>query len=535
MLRALILFVLIVLIALAAVAVADLGGTVTITLANYEVRMYLAVAAALVVGLSVLTITAYRIISAFVDAPAEFFRWRQMGRRRRGFAALTRGLVAVAAGDDEEARRQSRKAIALVGEPPLAMLLAAQAAQLDGDEEGAQRYYTQMLQSKETEFLGLRGLYMAASRRADVDQAISIAERARVLRPKTPWALNALFDLQISKRAWLRAADAVDAQAKVKLIDGSIAKRRRAVLAAAAAKDQENAGNAEAALKHASEALGLAPGFGPAALIAAKHAAAQGRQWKASGLIEMAWAQEPHPDLARAYANLKPEEPPAARAKRLAGLAGMNPEHAESRILNTAVSISAGRLEEARETLRPLVERFPVARVCLLMADIERAYGGDGLAAREWAARAMRAPRDAQWLCSACARSHNEWAATCSACGAFDTLAWQSGHAQGSLGGTLEPMSPADSAKAYADSTEGGALYRDAVKADDIQPPRTTAPDTYREPIQGQPVRSEPMRDISPASDDIVFTPRAPDDPGPDADDYALSGDDARRRRSGSW
>jgi HemY protein len=525
MIRALWLFLLIAILALGAVWVADMQGTVTIALPNREIRLSLAVAAAIVVVLAVATITAYRIISTFVDAPGEFFRWRAMGRRRKGFAALTRGLVAVAAGDDEEARRQSRKAISLVGEPPLALLLAAQAAQLEGNDEGAQRYYTQMLQSKDTEFLGLRGLYMAAARRGDTDQAISIAERARLLRPKTRWALNALFDLQVSKRAWTQAADALDAQAKAKLIDASIAKRRRAVLAAAAAQDAEDAGDAQAAFNRAQDALTQAPGFAPAALIAAKHSAAQGRQWKAASLVETAWAQEPHPDLARAYANLKPEEAPSARAKRLAALAGMNPEHPESQILSAAVSISAGRLEEARETLRPIAERFPVARVCLLMADIERGFGGDSMIAREWAMRAMRAPRDAQWLCSACARTHNEWQATCNACGGFDTLGWQSGQSRKSLGSGVETMSPLDAAKAYAEATESAAaLYRDTVKQDDIRPPAHA-------PSSGD------MRDVSPAADEPIFygPPRAPDDPGPDGDDFALSGDDRSRKRSSSW
>ena len=39
----------------------------------------------------------------------------------------------------------------------------------------------------------------------------------------------------------------------------------------------------------------------------------------------------------------------------------------------------------------------PTARVCLLMADIETADGADG-AAREWLARAARAPRDKAWI-----------------------------------------------------------------------------------------------------------------------------------------
>ena len=150
MIRALWLFLLVAGLAFAATVIADLRGTVVIQLGDSETRMYLSVATVLVIALSLVTIIIYRIITTFIDAPAEFFRWRAMGRRRKGFAALTRGLVAVAAGDDEEARRQTRKAISLVGEPPLALLLAAQAAQLEGDDETAQRYYTQMLQSKET-------------------------------------------------------------------------------------------------------------------------------------------------------------------------------------------------------------------------------------------------------------------------------------------------------------------------------------------------------------------------------------------------
>lgn len=518
MLRALWFFLLIAGMAAIAVAVANLPGIVTITLSDREIRMGLGVAAVVVVLLAVATITVYRIISTFVDAPAEFFRWRAMGRRRKGFAALTRGLVAVAAGDEEEARKQTRKAVSLVGEPPLALLLQAQASQLEGDDEGAQRTYTQMLQAKETEFLGLRGLYMAAARRGDTDQAISIAERARVLRPKTRWALNALFELHLAKRAWNQAADALDGQVRAKFLDAGIAKRRRAVLSAAAANDAERKADAEVALARAQEALTLAPGFAPAAVIAAKHYTAQGKHWKAASLIETAWAQEPHPDLARAYANLKPEEPPNARAKRLAGLASMNPEHPESQILATAVAISAGRFDEARETLRPLTEHFPVARVCLLMADIEQAFGGESLAAREWTTRAHRAPRDAHWVCSACARTHADWSATCASCGAFDTLSWQSGSR-----GAVETMSPSETASAFAGAAEPShVLYRDTVKTDEIRPAIRTASDT--------------MRDVSPAAEEPIFygPPRAPDDPGPDADDV-FGTDNGRRKKSGSW
>ena len=82
MIRALWLFLLIAVIAVVASAVADIEGAVTITLPNREVRLGIPVAIALVILLSIFTIITYRVITTFVDAPAEFFRWRAMGRRR---------------------------------------------------------------------------------------------------------------------------------------------------------------------------------------------------------------------------------------------------------------------------------------------------------------------------------------------------------------------------------------------------------------------------------------------------------------------
>jgi HemY protein len=156
------------------------------------------------------------------------------------------------------------------------------------------------------------------------------------------------------------------------------------------------------------------------------------------------------------------------------------------------------------------------------MADIERGFGGDSLVAREWANRALRAPRDAQWICSACVRASNEWSATCPHCHAFDALSWQSGpRAQ------VEAMAELDDAAARepVDTT----LYRDAVKAEET---RAVVPAS---PPPSSPARAGEEKPASREDEPVIFAPRAPDDPGPDADDYALDGDDRRARRMGSW
>ena len=81
---------------------------------------------------------AYRMWLALRRAPQTIRDSRRSSRRRRGYESLTQGMVAVAAGDAEEALRQARRAESLLGDPPLTMLLSAQAAQLGGDEAAAE-------------------------------------------------------------------------------------------------------------------------------------------------------------------------------------------------------------------------------------------------------------------------------------------------------------------------------------------------------------------------------------------------------------
>ncbi len=136
-------------------------------------------------------------------------------------------MVAVAAGDPQEARRYARRADALLAEPPLTLLLSAQAAQISGDELAAKKFFTAMLDRPETEFLGLRGLLNQALREGDRDTARHLAERADALRPNTGWAVSSLFDLEARDGRWEAARDALAKPAGA----GSSRPRPRATIA----------------------------------------------------------------------------------------------------------------------------------------------------------------------------------------------------------------------------------------------------------------------------------------------------------------
>src|SRR6266404_2527328 len=206
MLRTLFFFLKLAILLAVAVWLAERPGQVSLVWLGYRIDTSVGILLALVLVLAVIVALLYRLWRFLVRSPRQIARARHDKRRREGYRALTQGMVAVAAGDAAEARRQSKKAGLLLDEPPLTLLLAAQAAQLDGDEAAARRYFEAMLERPETSFLGVRGLLMQAMRGGDDRAALSLAGRALAERPNTPWAAESLLDLQLRAGQWQAAA-----------------------------------------------------------------------------------------------------------------------------------------------------------------------------------------------------------------------------------------------------------------------------------------------------------------------------------------
>ena len=441
MIRLVWLFLIAAALAVGAALLAGQQGAVTIVWGNAEFRMAPAVAAAIAFAAVAAILGVWRLIGIVFDWPGAMSHWRRERRRKAGYLALARGMVAVAAGDAREARRQQARARSGHGEPLLSQLLAAQTAQLEGDEDAAAEAYADMLGRPETEFLGLRGLFMQALRRGDTAAARRHAARAFALRPQTPWVANALFDLEAQAGDWAAAEKALDGQARAKLLTPDIARRRRAVLAAAAARDHVAAGRIEAGLDRARHALKVAPGLLPAALAAARAYRTDSRPKRAAAVLERAWAEAPHPDLAAAYAELNAASP----SRRFDRLIALNPAHPESRLLSAAEAAGRGAYAQAEVLLQPLLTPHPGGRAARLMADIADARG-DMAAARLWGDRALTAPRDGVWRCTACGHEAQVWGPACAKCGAFDRAAWSQ----------PEPVVKA----ALTDSDAAALLYR---------------------------------------------------------------------------
>ncbi len=408
----------------AAVWFSDRPGGVSIEWQGWLIEMSIGrfvLALALVFAAVMIVLSVVRLIGR---APGRIREGRRTSRRERGYRALTHGMVAVAAGDAAEAQRQARKADVLLNEPPLTMLLSAQAAQLNGDEAAAKRYFTEMLGRSETAFLGLRGLLMQAQRQGDRRAALEYAERAYELQPKTPWVLTTMFELQIREGRWRAALSTLEEAVKRKAVSADAARDKRAAVLLGCSGEAEAEGDLSEALRFARRANTLAPDFLPAVLRTVELMVRTGKPRPASRMIHNAWARTPHPELARIYGSVGGEDDPLKRVRRFERLLSFNPDSPESHIALAEASLAAKLWGEARNHLSKAAGDDPSARVCRLMADLEEKEKGDSAAIRAWLLRASAASPDPAWICADCGAVWDSWSPVCAQCGALGSQHW---------------------------------------------------------------------------------------------------------------
>lgn len=420
-----------------AVWLADRPGEATIIWMGREIHMQVGILIAVLLILAVAVALAWQLWRWLARSPRQIARGRAEGRRRKGYKALTQGMAAVAAGDPDEAQRQAKRAAVLLNEPPLTLLLAAQAAQLNGDEQAAHKYFTAMLDRPETRFLGLRGLVTQALKSGDSQAALAYAGDAHRERPGTAWATITLLDLQLRNGDWNDAEATLKEAARQKTIAPERARRQRAVILAERARAGVAAlgqgGGSGVTLDAAREAVKLAPELVPARVVLARLLASGGNGKAAARTIEQGWALSPHPALAASYAALRTDEEPVARVRRFEKLAALNPRHRESHLAVAEAALAAGLWGEARNHLAAVAEAEGgapspsgnSARLSRLMARLEEGERGDPAKVRRWLISAAEAPADPAWTCERCGTPTGEWQARCGHCGAFDSLIWR--------------------------------------------------------------------------------------------------------------
>ncbi len=479
--RVLIFLLIVASIALGLARFADEPGSLVIDWLGYRIETSVFATALGLIALFAAVAILIWLLRFLVTRPAAIASFLRGRREKRGLEALSRGLLAVGAGDQAQAQRYASLARRSLPHEPLTAMLRAQAAQLTGDRAQARRIYEAMIEAPDTELYGLHGLYLEANRENETEAARQFAERAMRKDPRLAWSVNGLFELQCRAGDWAGALETLDVARRNSQIDRATAHRRRAVLLTAQAMAAEDS-DLDRARELALEAHKLAPDLVPAADIAGRLLAANGQTSRAARVLSRTWRLAPHPELAQAYAFLRPGDSPRDRLKRVRSLAQSTPDSIEGPVALANAAIDARDWKAAHEALAPSLEDRPPARVCLLMARIEAGEHGDEGRVREWLARALRAPRDPAWTADGVVSER--WAPISPVTGMLDAFEWKVPVA---MLGQAEPLEAID------------ALAREEPAL--TLAPAPSAPETTVEPAEEatEEAEEEPALEAEPA------------------------------------
>lgn len=402
--------------------IADMDGKLIIQWPGGEIQPTLMQA---VLALSVLVLTAMMLWTLFrmiMSSPEALSRYFSIKRKKKGIDALSHGLIALGSGDETMAYRHAMQARKTLPNDPMTLMLRAQAAEMQGDVLQASRLYESMLAASDTEIVGLRGLYKLALEQNELEPAEQYAARAVQRRPDLSWAVLSLFDLQCKRREWRAALATLDIASGRGHIVSKKARRLRAVILTALSIELEDEYMDEA-LSFAVEANRLAPTLIPAAVVAGRIYASQGKMSQAIKVIRKCWKIAPHPDLAVVIAFARPGDSVRDRLERIKSLAALTPGHKEAAIAVATAAIEAKDWASARQALAPLVRGRPSQRVCTLMARIEAADQADMGQVREWLSRAIHAIKDPAWVADGVVS--DEWAPISPVSGKLDVFEWK--------------------------------------------------------------------------------------------------------------
>lgn len=542
MVRVLVYLFVIAALAAGAVWLADRPGEVSILWQGYRIETSVAIAAIGVVALAFLALTVWAIVRFVFGLPSAFSFASRARRRARGFEAISRGMVAIGAGDPVAAGRHAVDARKFAASEPLTLLLEAQAAQLSGDRGQAEAAFKAMLDRPETRVLGLRGLFVEARRRGDMAAARAFADDAVRRSPSLAWANDALLDFHTAAGDWQAARTAVERRAALRLADKAEAKRQRAVLLAAEALEARSR-EPEKALAAALEAVKLAPGLTPAAALAGRMLSERGDIKKAARLLEAAWKQVSHPEIAAAYLDVRPGDSARDRLARAETLTRLRPADPEGVLALAGAAIHAQDFGRARAALKPLLAGGASVRACLLMAELEEAEHGAAGRVREWLARATRAPRDAAWVADGLVS--DQWLPVSPISGRLDAFVWtvppatlgsQAADLDDVIADLDEPSAPLLEGKVEPAEAETVSAPAGLAAPATSEPPKAEPkPEPKLEPkaenkpepvvATTSPAPAEPVVEIAPAKPvpsqsrpgPVVFpVSHAPDDPGPE-------------------
>ncbi len=368
----------------------------------------------------------FSLLKGIITFPKHWAAFQRRRTQQKAKKALVEGFVAIAAGELEEAENLANFAMNVLPEEPLNVMIAAQAAFLQGKAEEAHGLFLKLQQWKETRFLGLRGEALQAMQTGNWLAIQKALRQAAALRPDSPWALKHLFEADLRLGSYERGKAVLEQLQTRGFLEKSEGRRYQALLNWLKAQKEKNAQNLVRFHQFLQKAHDQSPDLVAITVELATYELQNGNPQRAQKILKETWKYQPHPQLIGLLKEASGKKTEALELYRqLEGWSADILGKPETQLLLAEAAFSAQLWGQARQHLKLFHKNHETRRSCQLMAELIRAETPqEELKAKEWGQKAFKASADPCWMCRSCQGNFSEWHVFCHRCGTFDGLTW---------------------------------------------------------------------------------------------------------------
>ncbi len=266
--------------------------------------------------------------------------------------------------------------------------------------------FERLKNNKATELAGLRGLYLLAKEKGDIDTQTQILDKIAVSYPTVLWARKEALSLQLLQSDWNAALVTLELLNKQKGITQSFYTQTKACILYG--------------LKHYKEAFMLCPN-NPAFAWAYASAVPQ----KAEEILKKSWALTPAWETYTRYYELIKDAPSAKQMKYIEKFVASQPDTKLSLLAIADTATKNHLWGIAKETLQKAMNSFTLTRqMALMMANLERNGWHHEEAAKVWEEKAVHSEQPLNWVCKDRRHTSDEWDNKCPVCNACGSLTY---------------------------------------------------------------------------------------------------------------
>jgi len=398
---------------------ADNDGVISVEWLGYQIDTNVTYAILAIIIIFFALMTIFRFFLFIINIPTFLKRKQKINNYERSFLKLTEGFVALSQGDSKAACKSSEQVLKIMKNQPLALIMAAKSAELEGDTKKSEKHYSALLENKNTKFLAVKGLLDNAILRNSIDDIVKYGEQAYKMNSDAPAIAPTLLHSYKVQKDWDKA------EILLKKYSGDEFFKNEEAAKIAYVKAQEfvesDIGKAISTLENAYKKY---PAFTPVVILLAQLLFDFGKAKKAANIIESAWKNQPHPALTEIYLKIIANEKDKIKLKKVLKLNASNPSLSESNRIVALIYLANEDVEQARNYAQLALEHEETSVLCNLMAEIARKSGNSDYVIETWLARAGNADSDPAWICGKCGTKDKKWDLECNECESIDSVRW---------------------------------------------------------------------------------------------------------------